>query len=156
MKITISPAKTRIRRGFISPGLEISSDGGGSTAEKRTVCPRKSSFTGRTIIHSHFHGGGHRPASSKRASYGCTRGSTRTPISVAYPRKFVGREERARAQQSANNVAAGRTVLNLTPLTPFRALMTHRAVQLGLRPNRGEIRARISAENAARPYVAWA
>lgn len=40
---------------------------------------------------------------------------------------------------SANNTAAGPTNLDLTALTPFPALMTHRAVQLGFRANGNEI-----------------
>lgn len=36
---------------------------------------------------------------------------------------------------SANNIAAGPTAPDLTALTPFPALMTHRAAQLGFRAN---------------------
>lgn len=58
------------------------------------------------------------------------------------------------AGTSANNIVAGPTDPDLTALTPFPALMTHRAAQLGFRANGTKSSARMgSTESRINPYV---
>lgn len=138
-------------------------------------------MTGRTIIHSHFHRGGgtgvggvgHHfaatelchvaPTQRTHVNQGARTNQRRTMENLRRGTQAFGensRGEHTRAYTDARGHTEARIMsrldepsLNLTALTPFPALMTHRTAQLGFRLNGGKFYARGFLPRIRRPYV---